>query len=373
MSQTKPFDIYSVDWVKYLERKRLFSIYFAFIDIERKLLEEVTGFRFYNHLYTYQNDLGSHYRSVRELALSDAYYIDLVNKKDPRIKEWRDRGLKWNERADELIEMFTDETCPVQIPAADFKKYYDEFLQILLYGATIPFVILSAINAEIEKGNRQKYYDEVVELFEPLRSVSKYPGLQTSMMEYFFVEIAKLAKIADHKLLYVATPVELEAFIAEKPTVSVKELMQRKEWCVFWNNTDKDYIEFSYDKTITEKIPVLGGVAGTTKDAVVKGSVAYKGKVSGRVCIVLEASEMAKFKEGDVLVSNCTNPSLMPVIRICGAIVTDEGGIMCHAAIVSRELKKPCIIGTKNATKVFKDGDLVEVDAEKGIVKMLSK
>jgi len=53
--------------------------------------------------------------------------------------------------------------------------------------------------------------------------------------------------------------------------------------------------------------------------------------------------------------------------------VTDEGGITCHAAIISRELKKPCIIGTKIATKVLKDGDLVEVDADKGIVKILKK
>jgi len=62
----------------------------------------------------------------------------------------------------------------------------------------------------------------------------------------------------------------------------------------------------------------------------------------------------------------------MPAIQKCSAIVTDEGGIMCHAAIVARELKKPCIIGTKVATKVIKDGDMLEVDADKGIVRILS-
>jgi pyruvate,water dikinase len=58
-------------------------------------------------------------------------------------------------------------------------------------------------------------------------------------------------------------------------------------------------------------------------------------------------------------------------MKKAGAIITDEGGITCHAAIVSRELKKPCIIGTKIATQVFKDGDMVEVDAENGIVKII--
>jgi pyruvate,water dikinase len=63
----------------------------------------------------------------------------------------------------------------------------------------------------------------------------------------------------------------------------------------------------------------------------------------------------------------------MPIIKKCGAIVTDEGGITCHAAVISRELEIPCIVGTKIATQVLKDGDLVEVDANKGVVKILKK
>ena len=63
----------------------------------------------------------------------------------------------------------------------------------------------------------------------------------------------------------------------------------------------------------------------------------------------------------------------MPVIHKAKAIITDEGGITCHAAIVSREFKIPCIIGTKKATKVLRDGDLIEVDADKGIVRILKR
>ena len=69
-----------------------------------------------------------------------------------------------------------------------------------------------------------------------------------------------------------------------------------------------------------------------------------------------------------------TNPKqLLPALKNAGAIVTDEGGITSHAAIIARELKIPAIIGTKIATKVLHDGDLVEVDANNGIVKILSK
>jgi pyruvate,water dikinase len=61
-----------------------------------------------------------------------------------------------------------------------------------------------------------------------------------------------------------------------------------------------------------------------------------------------------------------TSPDFIPILKKVSAIITDEGGITCHAAIVSRELKIPCIVGTKIATKVLKDGDVVEVDAQKG-------
>ena len=66
-----------------------------------------------------------------------------------------------------------------------------------------------------------------------------------------------------------------------------------------------------------------------------------------------------------------TFPSFVVAMKKASAFVTDEGGITCHAAIIARELKKPCIIGTKNATQVLHDGDLVEVDANKGIVKII--
>lgn len=99
------------------------------------------------------------------------------------------------------------------------------------------------------------------------------------------------------------------------------------------------------------------------------GKSAYVGKVRGTAKIILHRDEFKKFKQGEILITVMTHPEFLPLIKIARAIVTDEGGITCHAAIVARELRKPCIIGTKFATKVFKDGDIVEVDADKGIIK----
>ncbi len=104
----------------------------------------------------------------------------------------------------------------------------------------------------------------------------------------------------------------------------------------------------------------------------IKGISGSSGKVIGLVQVV-SLSNLSEFKEGNILVVVTTNPNFVPAMQKAKAFVTDEGGVTCHAAIVARELGKPCVVGTKIATKVLKDGDLVEVDAEKGVVKILNK
>ena len=101
------------------------------------------------------------------------------------------------------------------------------------------------------------------------------------------------------------------------------------------------------------------------------GNTAFPGLVRGTVKIVNVPEDMGKMNQGDILVAVSTTPSCVPAMKKAAAIVSDEGGLTCHAAIVSRELKVPCVVGTKFATSVLKDGDEVEVDATNGIVKIL--
>jgi phosphoenolpyruvate synthase/pyruvate phosphate dikinase len=120
-------------------------------------------------------------------------------------------------------------------------------------------------------------------------------------------------------------------------------------------NLINDYFNSHHDKEATE----------------IKGQVGNKGKVKGVVRIIRSQDQFDLFKDGEILVTGMTRPEYVPLMRIAKAIITDEGGITCHAAIVSRELNKPCVIGTKFATQIFKDGDEVEVDADSGIVKII--
>ncbi|PIZ52209.1 hypothetical protein COY27_01065 [Candidatus Woesearchaeota archaeon CG_4_10_14_0_2_um_filter_33_13] len=78
---------------------------------------------------------------------------------------------------------------------------------------------------------------------------------------------------------------------------------------------------------------------------------------------------MDKVKDGEILIAAMTRPEYVPLMKKAKAVITDEGGVTSHAAIVSRELGIPCVIGTKIATKIFKTGDVIVIDLEKGEVK----
>ena len=101
------------------------------------------------------------------------------------------------------------------------------------------------------------------------------------------------------------------------------------------------------------------------------GSIACQGVVVGRARVVLKEHQFGKFQKGEVLITTSTRPEFVPIMSMASAIITDEGGLTSHAAIIARELRIPCIIGTKHATEIFSDGDLVKVDADKGVISIV--
>lgn len=104
-----------------------------------------------------------------------------------------------------------------------------------------------------------------------------------------------------------------------------------------------------------------------------KGQIACKGVAKGKVRIALEPAQAHELEVGEILVCPMTNPDYVPAMKRSVAIITDEGGLLSHAAIMSREFNKPCVIGTKIATKLLKNGMMVEVDANSGIIKIINE
>lgn len=147
-----------------------------------------------------------------------------------------------------------------------------------------------------------------------------------------------------------------------------EELEKRSEGYFFAANQlliekDKQKIEDIFGITFT-----MNAMIATNE---IRGEIAEKGIVRGRVRRLMGHKQIHDLKEGEILVSPMTIPDFLPAMKKAAAIVTDEGGVVCHAAIVARELKKPCIVGTKIATQVLKDGDIVKVDANSGVVRVL--
>lgn len=142
----------------------------------------------------------------------------------------------------------------------------------------------------------------------------------------------------------------------------IDKIEKRKEASIVLDGTDYIYAD---RKIVVDRVSIDRNVRK------IEGTAASKGKYRGIAKIVLNQKDFRKIKEGDILVTEMTRPDFLPILKKAGAIVTDEGGLTCHAAIVARELGIPCIVGTRIGTRVLHDGNLIEVNADKGIITIL--
>lgn len=189
-----------------------------------------------------------------------------------------------------------------------------------------------------------------------------------------FEQICKRSSVSLLTLFNYYTLSEITKLLEEKKKLDRQEIAKRKK-CLAIIVKNKNYKLISGDEALRLLKKTRNNLIIEEQ---IKGNTAYPGLVRGRARIILpkgtgkfSVSAQKNFKKGDILVTSNTQPAMVPLMAKAGAIVTDIGGVTSHSAIVSRELKIPCIIGTKTATQVLKDGDLVEVDANKGIVKII--
>ena len=163
-------------------------------------------------------------------------------------------------------------------------------------------------------------------------------------------------------------PSEIQNYI-KSGKIKINEIRKRKK-ALFILVTKSGIEQHTGEKAIKRRNEELSGDVGIIRDF--KGVIASVGKASGKVKICYSAVEaIKKIRKGDILVASMTLPEYLPAMKKAAAIVTDEGGITSHAAIISRELKIPCIVGTRIATRVLKDNDIIEVNADHGAVKIL--
>lgn len=199
-----------------------------------------------------------------------------------------------------------------------------------------------------------------------------YRRRQSYTIQPLFQELARRFKLPVRGSLYLIREEMLDWFSTGKLPVTKTEIKQRMAGYCLLSTNNRPVKIMSGQKMRkflhSQKFNLNSGV-----NSAVRGLIGNQGLVRGSVCLVYTKHDLKKVVAGDIMVAVTTNPDYVPAMRRCKAFVTDEGGITSHAAIVAREMSKPCIIGTKVATRTFIDGDLVEVDANKGIVKILKR
>ncbi len=214
--------------------------------------------------------------------------------------------------------------------------FTEEEKQIILIGRSIVFL----------KAYRKEHLFEALSALEPLLE-----------------EIAGRIKVTVPEIRFLMRDEVTDALLNNKEYKALAE--KRKEHCVFLleDREMKVLIDGEMESFLNnihkEKIDE------TQKE--LKGMCAQKGYAKVVVKHVATVADMKKFNRGDILVSAATNPMIVPAMERAGAIITDEGGITCHAAVLSREFNIPTLMGTEVATKVFNTGDYVHVDTALGI------
>ena len=186
------------------------------------------------------------------------------------------------------------------------------------------------------------------QLLEKRKILEKYNGAIT------FKEIEEMLK----------TP----SYIPDK-----KELEKRLKGYIYFK--DRVYTGMALSEFFQKQCFFYQEEKGDKNISELKGNVAssHNKIIQGKAQIILHKDQVHLFKSGNILITIMTTPLFLPAMKKASAIITNEGGLTCHAAITARELGIPCIIGTKIATKIFKDNDLIEVDAEKGIIRKIKE
>src|SRR5680860_61169 len=193
-----------------------------------------------------------------------------------------------------------------------------------------------------------------------------------SVLENMYREVGRRHYLSLRQVRYF-DPEELVKLL-RGGSMSAELLNERYNFSTYYSSNNPKtevFLTGAKAKDFVAKLNIIKEEIGDVK--ILAGDCASPGRARGEAKIVNVIADMAKMKQGDILISIATTPDLVPAIKKASAIVTDVGGITCHAAIISRELGIPCVVGTKIATKIIKDGLIIDVDATHGKVDLIGK
>jgi len=277
--------------------------------------------------------------------------------KDPKYVDFISKGFKTG--TDIILSIYNKNQK--EFTHQEYQEYRDTFLRdYYIYHLQVKNVV-------------DFLPKELLDIYFPKLESARVHAEPVFSQEIYFIE--RLAKHIGKKSGYQAKNIpflffdELMTYWRDKKNLPKEEILEeRRKSCVMFFENGK-IVDVLVGKDISKFNSIF--LESKSKNDILEGQIVFKGKATGIVRIIFDPLDIKEFNKGDVLVAPWTRPEYLPIMKKAAAFITDGGGILSHAAIVARELKKPCVIGTKTATKSLKDGDRVEVDANKGIIKII--
>jgi phosphohistidine swiveling domain-containing protein len=315
-------------------------------------LKKILGINFKHTLFLHNQGVVSFFVDDKEFHY---FGTKLAEKSVKSIAYVKKMSNELKKNTDVILPLMKE--LQLRIPnLTEYKKFLFYFNRHLAYHnfnkKTVDFLDAKSLQKLLPYFQEARQYSEAV----------------YSESEKCFRKIAKLISkesgLPDH-FLTCLTKKEFETFLNNHKLPNKNTLAARYKNSVLYFENGKEVvltgIEAKKAKSIINK-------QSQTKNKEIKGVSAYPGRAAAIARIILNPHQKHVFNQGDILVTGMTRPEFMTYIKKASAIVTDVGGILCHAAITAREFKIPCVVGTVNATKILKDGKSIIIDATKGII-----
>jgi phosphohistidine swiveling domain-containing protein len=358
-----------VNWIKHVTREMsLTAISYAFNSYTRNL-NSLFSFNFNNIIYFTSKGQIEGYKDSDEIKQLKIKIADIAKKNPEEIKRILHLSKHYSNELNSFIlnavasfpECSSSELAMIY---RKFDKIYSRFWVHYLFH----FYLTDAL----KEAGFDSLINENKKLLTELRKTNPYLLVDQEFLKKLFFELAKRNSIDSPELLYYMLPDEIINHLEGDLVINTAELENRKNGFLFFAKDGKKIYK-SGDDAVKEKTKEIKEEKPLEDLIEIKGMTSYPGKVVDSVKIVVNKNDFSKIKDRNILVAHMTTVDYISYLNKISAIVTDEGGLGCHAAILSREFKIPCIIGTEIATKVFRDDDIVEVNATKGVVKIIKR
>jgi len=351
-------------WVKFVTRDIPFIRNSIIINAYVEGYKKDIGWRYDCGVSIFKKGIANIYRSKEGTSLNAKGFLEIEDK-----KAFFERIIKETESIREKT-LENIEICENRLKNKELK--YEELLDIFnfLYSTFKSFWNFQFFPMGLEFSLNNIGKQDVVLKYKrymvDIREQSQYITVKLeNLIDIVLKRIARTKNLS-YELIKYAAPIEIINNDLNKTVLN-----QRKETSVQMVRNNK-YLVFQ-GKEAKEIDNLIISLEEKISSEEIKGHSVYKGKAEGIARVILYRRDLDKIRKGEILITPMTEAFYTPYLKKVKGIITNEGGITCHAAIISREMKIPCIIGTRNATKILKTGDLVEVNAKDGIVKIIKK